>query len=215
MNALLKKEFSLSLFPLPYLFTLLAGLMLIPNYPYFVSLFYTSLGIMFLFQYNRENHDTAYLMTLPVRKRDMVFARFIQVIAIEVLQLLVCVPVMLIRGLYAHLNNAVGFEANLAFLGLGAVMLGVFNLIFLPGHYKDGYRIGIPFVWSCIASFLYICAAEVSLRAVPYFARYCDSMALSDQLHQIPILIAGLLLAGALTLIAYRISVKRFEQLDL
>ena len=37
MKALLRKEFTLSLFPLPYCFWLLAGLLLIPNYPYFVT----------------------------------------------------------------------------------------------------------------------------------------------------------------------------------
>ena len=39
MKALLRKEFTLSLFPLPYCFWLLAGLLLIPNYPYFVTFF--------------------------------------------------------------------------------------------------------------------------------------------------------------------------------
>lgn len=215
MKALLKKEFSLSFFVLPYLFTLLAGLLLIPNYPYLVTFFYTTLGIMFLFQYNRENHDISYMMSLPVRKRDMVTARFAQVIAIELLQAVVCVPFMAIRGLYAQLNNAVGFEANLAFLGVALVMTGLFNLVFLPGHYKDGYRVGIPFVKGCIVEAVYMVAAEISLRAVPYFARYCDSMALSDQLHQIPVLIAGLALYAGLTWLAWRSSVRRFEALDL
>ena len=46
MKALLRKEFTLSLFPLPYCFWLLAGLLLIPNYPYFVTFFYAALGVM-------------------------------------------------------------------------------------------------------------------------------------------------------------------------
>lgn len=215
MKALLKKEFTLSFFVLPYLFTLLAGLLLIPNYPYLVTFFYTTLGVMFLFQYNRENHDVSYMMSLPVRKRDMVTARLIQVAAIELMQVVVCIPFMAIRGLYAHLNNAVGFEANVAFLGMALIMMGLFNLVFLPGHYRDGYRVGVPFVQGCVAVAVYMVAAEVSLRAVPYFARYCDSMALTDQLHQIPILILGLALYAVLTWLAWRSSVRRFEKLDL
>lgn len=215
MNALLKKEFSLSFFFLPYLFTLLAGLLLIPSYPYLVTFFYTTLGVMFLFQYNRENRDISYMMTLPVRKQDMVTARFAQVTAIELLQVLVCIPFMAVRGLYAHLNNPVGLEANLALLGFALGMLGLFNLVFLPGHYKDGYRVGVPFLMGCIAEAVYMIAAEVSLRAVPYFARYCDSMALSDQLRQIPVLAAGLVLYAVLTRLAWRSSVRRFEGLDL
>lgn len=215
MRQLLRKEFTLSFFPLPYCFLLLAGLLLIPNYPYFVTFFYTTLGVMFLFQYNRENRDIAYMMTLPVRKQEMVLSRLLQVVVIELLQLVVCLPFMAIRGLYAHLNNQVGFEANIAFLGLGAVMLGLFNLVFLPGFYKNGYSVGIPFLKSSIVSAVYLCVMEVSLRVVPYFARYCDSMAPADQVRQIPVLAAGLAVYALLTWLSYRISVRRFDRLDL
>lgn len=215
MKQLLRKEFTLSFFPLPYCFLLLAGLLLIPNYPYLVTFFYTTLGIMFLFQYNRENHDIAYLMTLPVRKQEMVLSRLLQVVVIELLQIIVCIPFMAIRGLYAHLNNQVGFEANIALLGLGAVMLGLFNLVFLPGFYKNGYSLGVPFLKSSIVSAVYICLMEVLLRIVPYFARYCDSMAPGDQLRQIPVLAIGLAIYTLLTWLSWRVSVKRFVQLDL
>ena len=131
MKALLRKEFTLSLFPLPYCFWLLAGLLLIPNYPYFVTFFYAALGVMFLFQYNRENRDLNYMMTLPITKGQMVKARVVQTAAIELGMLVACLPFMAVRGLYSFLNNQVGFEANLALLGLGAAQLGLFNLIFL------------------------------------------------------------------------------------
>ena len=215
MNAMLKKEFTLSFFPLPYCFLLLSSLLLIPNYPYFITFFYTALGIMFLFQYNREQRDLDYMMTLPVTKEQMVSARFVQVVTIELLQAAVCIPFMLIRSLYAHLNNAIGFEANAALLGLGLVMLGLFNRIFLPGFYKNGRSIGLPFVKGCIMMALYMTAAEISLRIVPYFARYCDSMAGQDVLMQIPLLAMGLLLYSLLTRDAKRVCVRRFTLLDL
>lgn len=148
MKALLRKEFTLSLFPLPYCFWLLAGLLLIPNYPYFVTFFYATLGVMFLFQYNRENRDLNYMMTLPITKGQMVKARVVQTAAIELGMLVACLPFMVVRGLYSFLNNQVGFEANLALLGLGAAQLGIFNLIFLPGFYRDGHSIGLPFLFS-------------------------------------------------------------------
>lgn len=215
MKALLNKEFTLSFSPLPYCFLLLAGLLLIPNYPYLVTFFYTSLGIMFLFQYNRENHDIAYMMALPIQKKDMVLSRLLQVVVIELLQLVVCLPFMAIRGLYAHLNNQVGFEANIALLGLGAVMLGLFNLVFLPGFYKNGYSVGVPFLKSSIVSAVYLCVMEVLLRVIPYFARYCDSMAPADQVRQLPVLILGLAVYALLTYCSYRVSVNRFVRLDL
>ena len=215
MRQLLRKEFSLSFFPLPYCFWALAGLMLIPNYPYLVTFFYTTLGVMFLFQYNRENRDIDYMITLPVRKRDMVTARFLQVVAIELGQVIVCIPFMWVRSRYAFLNNQVGFEANVALLGVGLVQLGLFNLLFAPGYYKNGVSIGIPFLVCSIVSFFYIGLMETLLRIVPYFARYCDSMAAADQVRQIPVLLAGLALYAGLTLLSWRISVRRFQRLDL
>lgn len=215
MKALLRKEFTLSFFALPYCFLLLAGLLLIPNYPYLVTFFYTTLGVMFLFQYNRENRDLDYMMTLPVRKAEMVGARFAQVVVIELLQVLICIPFMALRSLYAFLPNQVGLEASVALLGAGLVLLGLFNLVFLPGYYKNGYSIGIPFLKSCIVTAVYIVLAEVLLRLVPYFARYCDSMAPSDQLMQLPVLLAGAAIYALLTWWAWRLSVKRFEQMDL
>lgn len=215
MKALLKKEFSLSFFALPYCFLLLAGLLLIPNYPYFVTFFYTTLGVMFLFQYNRENNDIAYMMTLPITKRQMVLSRLLQVVVIELAQIIVCIPVIALRGLYAHLNNQVGFEANAALLGLGLVMMGLFNLIFLPGFYKNGFSIAIPFLKASLVSAVYMVVMEVLLRVIPYFARYCDSMAPADQLMQLPVLIAGAVMYALLTYLSWRVSAKRFERLDL
>ena len=119
MRALQWKEWRLSMSPVPLLFLLLSGLILIPNYPYYVTFFYNGLGIFMLMQSLRENRDTAYLMLLPVTKVEMVRARFRTVVQLELLQALACVPFMALRASYGHLNNAVGIEANTAFLGLG------------------------------------------------------------------------------------------------
>ena len=111
MKALLRKEFTLSLFPLPYCFWLLAGLLLIPNYPYFVTFFYAALGVMFLFQYNRENRDLNYMMTLPITKGQMVKARVVQTAAIELGMLVACLPFLSVRpGKYPVLH----FQKNVS-----------------------------------------------------------------------------------------------------
>ena len=45
MKALQSKEWRLAMSPVPLLFLALSGLVLIPNYPYYVTFFYTTLGI--------------------------------------------------------------------------------------------------------------------------------------------------------------------------
>ena len=112
---LLKKEWKLVMMPVPLLFLLLSALVLVPNYPYYVTFFYTTLGIFLMMQFARENRDLYYMALLPVTKREMVRARFLLVLSVEALQVLVCVPFMLLRASYGSVKNAVGIEANAAF----------------------------------------------------------------------------------------------------
>ena len=88
---LFKKEWKLVMMPVPLLFLLLSGLVLIPNYPYYVTFFYTTLGIFLMMQSARENRDLYYMALLPITKREMVKARFSLVLTIEVMQVLACV----------------------------------------------------------------------------------------------------------------------------
>ena len=118
MKQLIQKEWALVMMPVPLLFLALSGLLLIPSYPYFVTFFYTSLGIFLMMQSARENNDLAFGMLLPVPKQAMVTARFTTVITLQLLQLLVCVPFAVIRARYGHIANPVGFEANVSFLGV-------------------------------------------------------------------------------------------------
>ena len=85
MRALQYKEWKLAMSPVPFFFLALSGLLLIPNYPYYVTFFYNGLGIFMLMQSLRENRDTAYLMLLPVTKAEMVRARFRTVVQLELL----------------------------------------------------------------------------------------------------------------------------------
>ena len=215
MGTLLKKELKLVLHPMNLVFLALSALLLAPNYPYTTVFFYTTLGIFMLFQTARENRDVAYMMGLPVRKRDMVKARFALVMLIELAQVLACIPFMWLRSRYAHLNNAVGFEANVGFLGVSLILLGVFHLIFLAGFYKTGYKVGMPFVWASVAFAVLSVVAEVSLRTVPWLRDTCDSVAAAMQVKQLPLFVFGLAVYLALTWLAYKLSVQRFEALDL
>jgi len=106
----------------------------------------------------------------------MVRARFYLVICIELMQVISCIPFIFIRDKFIPLNNQVGIEANIAFIGLSLIMLGLFNFIFLTEYYKSWYNIGMPFVKSSIMMTVYITAAEVLLRVLPYMRNYCDSV---------------------------------------
>jgi hypothetical protein len=113
------------------------------------------------------------------------------------------------------MNNQVGIEANVAFIGLSFIMLGLFNFIFLTQYYKSGYKIGMPFVQSTTMMVVYIVAAEVMLRVIPYMRDYCDSVTTENQIKQIPVLLLGVIIYIAITLMAYKKSADSFDKLDL
>ena len=42
--------------------------------------------------------------------------------------------------------NQAGISANIVLVGNGAILLGIFNLIFFPRYFKAPDKIGVPFV---------------------------------------------------------------------
>ena len=97
MGNLLYKELRLSLHPTSYIFLALSLLMLVPNYPYYVTFFYMTLAVFFTCLSGRENQDLLYMALLPVRKRDIVSARMVSSCMLELALMVLCVPFAIIR----------------------------------------------------------------------------------------------------------------------
>lgn len=114
MKTLLQKELRLALHPTAPLFLCLSAMLLIPNYPYCVVFFYTSLAVFFICLTGRENHDVFYSVLLPIRKADVVKARFATVILLELLQVALAVPFAVLRQRLITAPNEAGMEANTA-----------------------------------------------------------------------------------------------------
>ncbi len=215
MKNLLLKELRLATHPSNFMHLSLSAMLLIPDYPYYVIFFYTTMGLFFLCLSGRENHDIEYSLMLPVRKREIVKARISFAVLIEFVQLLVSIPFAVIRNGITSAPNAAGMDANVALFGLSLLLFGLFNVIFFPRYYKNPAKVGKPFVIGSIAVFLYIVAAEGCTYVVPFFRDVLDT---PDPLHmpaKLAVLAAGLAVFAALTALAYRVSAKRFEALDL
>ncbi|WP_026884521.1 ABC-2 transporter permease [Clostridium akagii] len=215
MKELMYKEIKLSMHPVAYIFLSLSALLCIPSYPYYIVFFYNCLGIFFVFQANRENRDIYYMFGLPIQKRDMVKARFYLVVCIELAQVVTCIPFAFIRDKFILMNNQVGIEANVAFIGLAFIMLCLFNFIFLTQYYKSGYKIGVPFAKASTIMLFYMLGAEVILRVIPYMRDYCDSVSVENQIKQLPVLLLGVILFILIAFLAYKKSADNFDKLDL
>lgn len=138
MKNLVYKEFRLAAHPTNYMFLSFAFMLLIPNYPYLVSFFYTTLGIFFMCLSSRENHDLEYSLNLPVRKRDLVGARILTVCVFELLTIVATIPFAVLRCTVLNTSaNQAGSMPSLAFYGIAFLYFGIFNLAFFTAYYKS------------------------------------------------------------------------------
>ena len=106
-------------------------------------------------------------------------------------------------------------DANLALLGEGLILYGVFHLLFFPAHYRDVSRIGVPFLTASAAVFLLIVLEIVLCHALPLFRDVLDT---PDPQYRGAKLIFVLLSAffyALATWLALRLSQRHFQKLDI
>ena len=215
MKNLLIKELRLSLHPTAPLFMLLSAMFLIPNYPYYVIFFYTGLAIFFTCLSGRENHDIFYTMLLPVRKSDVVRARYFFAVILELIHIIISTPFILIRQHLSVGPNAVGMDANAALIGMSLIMLGIFNTVFFGIYFKDSKKVGKAFAVSSVFVFLYICIVESLVHIVPFFKTHLDTTDAENLIYRILALAVGLIIYVVTTFISFRRAIKNFDLQDL
>jgi len=216
MTKLLKKEFILTGSILSYLFILFSLMAFIPSYPILVGAFFVCLGILYTFQFAREYNDVLYTALLPINKCDTVKARYLFVICIQMVSLVLTAIVVAIR--MTLLKDAVPYaenllmNANMAYLGYFFVVLAMFNIIFLAGFFKTAFYYGKWFIIFCIVTFVVVSIGE-TLHHLPNLG---SLNALSGDVSlQLIVLAFGAVLYIAGTAISLKLSIKRFENIDL
>ena len=215
MGKLIKKEFGLAMHPTVAIMIVLSCIVVIPNYPYAIAFFYMTLAIYFTCLNGRENNDIVYTLMLPIAKRDVVKARFSMCIILEMIQLAVLIPLSIVSVMLNPDGNAAGMDANPALFGLGLIMYGVFNLIFFTMYYKKVTKPGVPFFIAAILMFVIMFAEIFISILVPFYSTVIDTPGMSNLPYKLVYLVVGVVIYVVLTLIAYKISVKRFLEQDL
>lgn len=217
MSRLIKKELTLTAAPLTYLFLAFGLMTMIPGYPILVSGFFICLGILYTFQFAREYNDVLYTALLPVRKRDVVKARYLFVVCIQLAGMVICGLLTLLRmtalrevGVY-QANPLM--NANLVFLAWLLVIMMLFNVIFMGGFYKTAYYYGKPFVLFCVAAFVAVGLAE-TLHHIPGLT-WLGATTGADVGRQAVLLLAAAVVYAGGTLLSMKRSQEHFEKLDL
>ena len=214
MKTLLYKQMRLVCHPMTPVFCLFGFMVIIPNYPYTVIFFYVMLGLFFTFLNMREQKDLYYTALLPVPKRDAVKAGCLFTALIELLSLAVLVPCALLAvRLQPGKDNLVGLDPNLALFAAGFLLYAVFNAVFLPSFYKNGYKVGVSYLKACVVMAVLMLVCE----ALPHFPAlgWLDNLDWAAQLRQLPLLIGSILVYAGCMAFTFWASAKRYEKVDL
>lgn len=216
MKKLFYKEMKLSVNPLTYLFIAFSAMTMIPSYPILVGSFFICLGIFHTYQQIREYDDVTYTVMLPVKKRDIVTAKYLFVLFIELTAFILCTLLTIIR--IKILGTAVPYatnqlmNANMAYLGYTMIVFAVFNSIFLAGFFKTTYKIGKPFFIFCVVSFIIIIMGEI-IHHIPDLESLNNPSNLS--MPQVVIFAIGIVVFMLYAWLSYQKAVKDFEGIDL
>ncbi|MDF1495346.1 ABC-2 transporter permease [Caproiciproducens sp. CPB-2] len=213
ISNLLYKELRLAAHPNLYIFTLLGALVIVPAYPYGMVFLFGCLAPYLTFLYGRETNDIYYTALLPVKKRDTVKSKCLLMVLAQMTQLLISLPFAVLRVHVLPNGNPAGIEANVAYYGFGLMIYAVFNVVLLTQFFKTAYKVDMAFLLAIIPAAIAVIIMEVLVH-FPGF-EWLDSVIPNMMLRQLPILVVGAAVYMIGMLIAYLISAKRFEQVDL
>ncbi|SFD57580.1 ABC-2 family transporter protein [Paenibacillus catalpae] len=217
MYNLILKDFKLGV-PLIYLIMpfLTGALMFIPGWIYFIVLLYFCwITMPNMFGGFRAQNDLMFTAMMPVTKNDIVKAKVSVIVLLELLHIVIAMIFGMISiNLYTNITYYF-FEPHMGFWGLCFVMFGIFNICFISIYYKTAYKYGEATLVSIVAAMLFAGIAQWIGIESSYVHDIFYGAGLDRTALQASILIAGILVFIALTVIGYRIASKRFPKVEI
>ena len=217
MKLLLKKEIFLAASPLSYIFLVASFMTLLPGYPILVGAFFICFGIFHSFQATRETNDTLFTVLLPVKKTDIVGAKFAFTCLIQMIGFAICSALTVLRmtalsGSAPYVGNAM-MNASPVYLAFVLLIFTSFNVIFVGGFFKTGYKIGMPYLLFGVAVLVLIAVGE-TLHHIPGLEFLNVPSGEKIPLQLAALAVAALIYAGV-TALACGAAKRRFERIAL
>jgi hypothetical protein len=226
MKALIYKELKLAMHPICYVFIVLFPFMiLIPSYPLGIGFIYvlTCYPILFLgANKGQQSNDLLYSTLLPVRKKDIVMARILTVIFMQIAFILVMSALYPVARI---INNAIaqsaekpseymipglGLDSYVLLVAIALIGYAIADIIFFPIYYKHGKSIVMSTLFTILGFVVYIGIFTIGLPFIP-------GLDILNNLHlgiQFAILGGAILISFLLHFVVYKISSKRLEKVD-
>jgi len=220
MKKLLIKELKLATSPLTFIFLAFTIMTFIPSYPILFGAFFVCLGIFQSFHQARVTNDILFTALLPIKKQDVVKAKYIEVCFFQIAAFILFAIFTVIRmtawkDAIIYRENFL-MNANLVFLGFVLLIFLLFNVIFVRSFMKTAYNINKPYILFVIATIILVGIGE-ALHFILPFSFLNDNLGesgASDLGQIIFLLVCAVLYIGG-TLLTVRSSQKQFAYLDL
>lgn len=218
MKNLLYKEFVLCMnLRTVILLSLAPGLIFIPNYPCYVSIYYVCLAMMLLFAFDSSNNDLLFNATLPIRRRDIIKSRVLFIAILEMAEIILCAIAGFVCIFVLGRINLAGISPTVAFLGFSLLLFSVTNFSFCVMYYKNPgtSAYGKSFVVSTIVFWILYALCEIPIWRDTAFGKYIDAVDFMSQIQQLPILGAGIIIYCLMIFFTCRVSEKKFERVNI
>lgn len=231
MKALLYKEFKLAMHPVCYIFILVFPLLAFaPDYPLAIGFIYilTCYPILFLgANKGQQSNDLLFSTLLPVRKKDIVLARIITVLLMQlafIILLLIVAPfgarssaaiaeTAIQDGGVAPVVPGLGYKSILTIVSIALICLSIADLIFFSIYYHNGRSILLSTLLSLIVFIILICGLTIVLPLIPSITPFFDAIDNSVLYRFITIMI-GVFASAIIHFITYKIASSELEKVD-
>ena len=228
MKALLYKEFKLAMHPIIYVFIgLFPFMVLIPSYPIAVGFIYILSAYPVLFlgaNKGQQSNDLLFSTLLPVRKKDIVLARIMTVVIIQVtymclMSLLYPVAVLINQSIVADggevvTNPGLSLNGFVSILAIAIIGFALADLIFFPIYYKNGKSIVMSTLFTILGFAIYLAVFTIVLPFIPGLEGYQTLLCDSGLGIQFGLLGGAIVISVGLHFLVYKISSKRLEKVD-
>jgi len=241
MKNLFFKEMKLSMHPLIWVFILLFPMMcLIPSYPLMVAFIYVCSCYPILFfgaNKGQQSNDIYFSCLLPVKKKEIVKARILTVLLIQIVPLLImialrplavsafenevlqtfnenyqAVPGLTLAEVEAELSVGFSPKGTIVVGALALISFVLFDLIYFSFFYKNGRSIALPtLIGMIVFSILMVATTIVFPLMFPDLKNFLENNVLS----QVIVLAVAVILSLLGHLGIYKIAAAEFEKVDL
>lgn len=210
-----QKELKLNVAPPMYLFTLLAAMVLIPNYPVIVGAGYVAMQIQVYLQNVSNNRSLEFSTMLPVRRKDITGGITLVIVLFQMLNVVLALALIPVAKTLYPQGNLVGIDANLTFTGITLFGFGIFNLVFLTGYFKTGRKYGWPLVYATLTFLLVYGVFETLIQVIPTLTAALDGYSSDYTVVRLALAMFGLIFYAATTALANKLASEKFEKVNL